>query len=187
MISTKKIISLVLIVLFVMLYLCGSAQTYVSKNIRASIYSSTPLEDIEAVSNNASAVLITGTREVAVQVPVKSLEFDRKLMQEHFNENYMESDKYPFAKFKGTIAEQIDFSKDGEYDVTVNGVLSVHGVDQKRSIPGKISIKNGTVQISTAFKVACANHKIKIPTLVFTKIAEQISVKAEGKLNLLKQ
>jgi hypothetical protein len=186
MISTKKIISLVLIAVFVMMYLCGSAQTYAGKNIHVSLFSSTPLENIRAASENGTAVLIAATREIVVQVPVKSLEFDRKLMQEHFNENYMESDRFPYAKFKGIINEQVDFAKDGEYDVTVNGILSVHGVDQKRSIPGKINIRAGVVQIGTAFTVACASHKIKIPTLVFTKIAEQISIKATGKLSLIK-
>ena len=186
MISTKKIISLVLIVLFVMLYLVGSAQTFAGKNISTSLYSSTPLEDIRAVSGKTTAVLIAGKGEIALQVPVRSLEFDRKLMQEHFNENYMESDKYPFAKFRGVIAEAIDYKRDGDYDVTVNGVLSVHGVDQKRAIKGRLSVKDGAVQISTEFKVACASHKIKIPTLVFTKIAEEITVKVSGKLSLIK-
>lgn len=107
-------------------------------------------------------------------------------MQEHFNENYIESDKYPYAKFKGLIDQPIDFTKNGDYAVTVTGVLSVHGVDKKRTIPGKVSINNGVIQISTVFKVACVDHDIKIPKLVFAKIAEFITIKAEGKFNSLK-
>lgn len=186
MIWIKKITSYLLPAMLLLLHCHVAAQTYTGKNIRVGIFSSTPLEDIKAVTDQASGVIIGKTKEIVIQVPIKTLEFDKKLMQEHFNENYMESDKYPYAKFKGAITQQIDFSKDGDYTVVVNGTLAVHGVDQKRSIPGKISIKNGMMQISTEFKIACADHRIKIPKLVFTKIAEQISIKVDGKLNLLK-
>ena len=106
-------------------------------------------------------------------------------MQEHFNENYMESEKYPLAKFKGVIEPKIDFTKDGEYSVMAKGILNVHGVDQPRTINGKIVIKNGVVNLNSNFNVACDAHKIKIPKLVFTKIAEIIQVKVQGDLNLL--
>nr|WP_068892206.1 YceI family protein [Pedobacter panaciterrae] len=175
----------VLIVLL-LLHLSAGAQNFVGKNIRIGLFSSTPLEDIRAVSDQGNAVLIAKTREIVVQLNVKTLEFDRKLMQEHFNENYIESDKYPNAKFKGMIDQSIDFTKDGDYAVTVTGILSVHGIDKKRTIPGKVTINNGIVQISTEFKVACIDHDIKIPKLVFTKIAEFITIKTEGKLNPLK-
>ena len=162
------------------------AQSYVGKNIKTAIFSSTPVEDIRAVSQSGTAAIVGRTKEIVVQVPIKSLEFDRKLMQEHFNENYMESDKYPQAKFKGTIDQVIDFTKDGDYNVSVTGVLSVHGVDKTRTIPGKLTIKDGILQIFTEFKVACADHKIKIPTLIVTKVAEVINIKIDGKLNPVK-
>ncbi|MNL77283.1 YceI-like domain protein [compost metagenome] len=72
------------------------------------------------------------------------------------------------------------------YQVTATGILSVHGVDKKRTIPGKMTISNGEIQVSAAFKVACVDHRIKIPKLMFTKIAEQINIKVEGKFNQLK-
>jgi polyisoprenoid-binding protein YceI len=106
-----------------------------------SIFSSTPVEDIKAASTAGTAVLVTQTQELAIQVPIKSLEFDKKMMQEHFNENYMESEKYPLAKFKGTIEPKIDWKKDGEYPVLAKGVLTVHGVDKPRTIAGRIIIK----------------------------------------------
>lgn len=170
----------------VLLQLNAAAQSYVGKNIKTAIFSSTPVEDIRAVSRSGTAAIVGRTREVVVQVLIKSLEFDRRLMQEHFNENYMESDKYPQAKFKGSIDQVIDFAKDGNYNVSVTGVLSVHGVDKTRTIPGKLSIKDGIVQIFTEFKVACADHKIKIPTLIVTKVAEVINVKVDGKLSPVK-
>lgn len=179
-------IDLLLGSVIMLLQLNASAQSYVGRTIKTAIFSSTPVEDIRAVSRSGTAAIVGRTREIVVQVPIKSLEFDRKLMQMHFNENYMESDKYPQAKFKGTIDQPIDFSKDGIYNVSVTGVLSVHGVDKTRTIPGKVSIKDGIVQIFSEFKVACADHKIKIPTLIITKVAEVINVKVDGKLNPVK-
>lgn len=164
----------------------GSAQTLIGKSIKVNLFSSTPVEDIKASSTMGTAVLVTQTQELAVQVPMKSLVFDKKLMQEHFNENYMESDKYPLAKFKGTIEPKIDWTKDGDYTVTAKGILSVHGVDQPRSINGKISIKNGLVNLDSSFEVTCVAHQIKIPRLVFAKIAEVIQLKVSGTLTPLK-
>lgn len=162
-----------------------NAQTFTGKTIKVAIFSSTPVEDIKAASNTGVAVLVSSKQELAVQVNIKSLDFDKKLMQEHFNENYMESDKYPQAKFRGTIEPKIDWTKDGDYTVSAKGVLSVHGVDQPRTITGKISIKNGLVNINSNFDVACVAHQIKIPSLVFTKIAEVIKVTIQGTLNPL--
>jgi len=186
MIWAKKINRILLGSLFMLVQLSASAQNYMAKSVKVRLFSSTPVEDIRAVNVNAAAVLVGKTREIVVQVPIKGFEFDRKLMQEHFNENYMESDKYPLAKFKGTIDQQIDFSKDGVYDVKVTGVLTVHGVDQARSIPGKVIVSAGAVQILTDFKVACADHRIKIPTLIITKVAEVINIKLDGQLSLVK-
>lgn len=163
----------------------ATAQTYTSKNIKFNIFSSTPIEDIKAVSYTGIAVLTTQRQELTIQVPIKSFEFDKKLMQEHFNENYMESDKYPLAKFKGIIDPKIDWTKDGEYNVSAKGILTVHGVDQARTVSGKITIKNKVASLNATFNVACAAHQIKIPSLMFTKIAETIQVKVQGNLNPL--
>ncbi|RYG11400.1 MAG: YceI family protein [Chitinophagaceae bacterium] len=183
--SSKKN-KLLLVVLFCFAFsLKATAQTYTAKNIKLTIFSSTPIEDIKAASYTGVAVLAAQKQELTIQLAIKSLEFDKKLMQEHFNENYMESEKYPLAKFKGIIEPKIDWTKDGEHNVTVKGSLSVHGVDQARTIGGKIIIKNRTVSITSSFNVTCADHKIKIPSLMFTKIAEVIQVKVQGNLNPL--
>lgn len=97
-------------------------------------------------------------------------------MQEHFNTDYMESDKYPKATFKGKIQEHIDVTKDGTYPVNAVGELEVHGVKQQRSIPGKMTVVNGTVKMTSEFMVKCADHHIEIPRLVFHNIAESIKV-----------
>lgn len=186
MIWVKKIDRVLLGSMFMLFQLSAGAQNYMAKNVKVRLFSSTPVEDIRAVNVKGAAVLVGKTREIAVQVPIKDFEFDRKLMQEHFNENYMESDKYPLAKFKGTIEQPIDFSKDGVYEVKVTGILTVHGVDQPRSISGKVVVGGGMVQIFTDFKVACADHRIKIPTLIITKVAEIINIKLDGQLSPVK-
>lgn len=187
MIYLKRISNkLSLCILFLLISCQLSAQTnFGTKTGKVSFFSSTPLEDIRAVSEKTQAVLITKNGTVAFQVPIRSFSFAKGLMQEHFNENYMESDKYPHAKFKGNIQDKIDYSKDGEYAVTANGVLNVHGVDKQRSIPGKLVVKDGKIRMITSFDVACVDHKIKIPTLVITKVAEVIKVSIDATLSPL--
>ena len=157
-------------------------QTLTTKTAKVKIFSSTPIEDIKAASEKGVAVLVAKTGDIAFQVPIKSLEFSKGLMQEHFNENYMESDKYPYAKFTGKISQAVDLSKNGEYPVSATGSLLVHGVSKQRTIPGKLIVNNGSVQLQSAFDVACADHKVKIPKLVMTKIAEVIKVNIDATL-----
>jgi len=157
------------------------AQTsFTSKEIKVNIFSSTPLEDIKAQAINAVSVIIPKSKQIVFQIPIKSLVFSRSLMQEHFNESYMESDKFPTASFKGNILDNIDFSKDGIYNVNVKGILNMHGVSKERIIKGVITITNSKLSINSNFNVACADHEIKIPSVVFKKIAEVISVTVSG-------
>ncbi len=97
-------------------------------------------------------------------------------MQEHFNENYMESEKFPHATFKGKMNETVDFSKPGTSIVTATGVLNIHGVNQKRTLNGVLTVSDAGILLETKFDVLLADHKISIPRLVFNKIAEQIEV-----------
>ena len=156
--------------------LTASAQVYMTRTGKVQFFSKTPLENIEAVNNETSCALNASTGELRYIVPVKSFKFEKALMQEHFNENYMESDKYPRATFKGKINEKIDVSKDGTYPVTVTGDLNVHNVTQHRTIPGKVSVKGGVVSMTSEFMVKCADHHITIPRLVFHNIAESLKI-----------
>jgi len=171
-----------LLTLLLVPMLLSAQSNFSTKTAKVSFFSSTPVEDIKAASGKGVAVLMSRSRDVAFQIPIKSFEFDKGLMQEHFNENYMESDKYPYARFKGRINQDIDFTKDGEYNVTVTGPLLIHGVEKTRTINGKLKISGGTLNIVSAFNVACADHNIKIPTLIVTKVAEVINVKIDANL-----
>jgi hypothetical protein len=149
---------------------------YVSKNAKISLFSSAPIEDISASTSTGVSVFNASANELAFSVAIRSFQFPKELMQEHFNSDYMESDKYPRATFKGKIQEHIDISKDGTYPVTVTGDLTVHGVTQNRSILGKLIISGGTISMTSEFMVKCADHNIKIPSIVFHNIAESIKM-----------
>jgi polyisoprenoid-binding protein YceI len=116
---------------------------------------------------------------------ITDFQFPNKLMQEHFNENYLESERYPTAKFAGKIKEQFDFTKLGSYPVTAEGNMTIHGVTKPVSVKGTIVATATALQVNFFFQVRTADYQIEVPTLVFNKIAETIDV--TGKLNLVKQ
>lgn len=153
------------------------ANTYVCTKGNIHFFSRSPLEDIEATSTLGVCVINTQTKKVYAKVAQTSFAFKDKLMQEHFNENYMESDKYPSAVLDMTIAEDIDYSKDSTYAITLTGSLDMHGVKNDREIKGALTIKNGVpVQATATFNVQLADHRIKIPKAVIMNIAEVIKV-----------
>lgn len=164
-----------------------TAQKYICKNGYTSFFSATPVENIEAKSTEASSAFDSKTGDLVIVIPIKSFKFEKSLMQEHFNENYLESDKYPKAFFKGKISEasSLDLSKDGTYKVNAQGKLTIHNVTKDVTIPGTISIKNGKINMDSKFKVRCADYSIKIPKLVMVKIAEEIEVTINNSYNTL--
>jgi hypothetical protein len=149
---------------------------FVCKNARISIYSSAPIEDISAVSQSGASVFNASTSELDFKAPIRSFRFDKSLMEEHFNSDYMESDKFPMAIFKGHLAQEVDLSRDGAYKVMVSGDLTIHGVTCKRTISGLVRVRGGIVSMSAEFMVKCADHHITIPSIVFHHIAESIRV-----------
>ncbi len=173
----KNIINLLII--SVLLSLKSFGQLYATQTGETNFFSETPVENIAATNKKTGAILNTTTGEVAVSMKMTGFEFPNKLMQEHFNENYMESEKFPTGMFKGKIVEAINFTKPGTYDVTVKGQLTMHGVTQNRDIKGKITVENGLISFQSSFDIKLVDHKIEVPTLVFSKIAESINVKTK--------
>ena len=153
------------------------SQRYICKTGETSFFSETPMENISAVNKSVSGVIDVPTQGIAIKMQMVEFKFPNKLMQEHFNENYMESEKYPTGVFSGKINEKIDFSKDGSYDISATGKFVIHGVSQERTLKGKLSIKGNSIVITSNFDVKLADHKITIPTVVMAKIAESIAVK----------
>lgn len=155
-------------------------EIFVCKNAAVSLYSKAPIEDIEAQSTKGVSVFNASTGEIAFNVPIRSFVFDKALMQEHFNENYMESDKYPQASFKGNLTDKPDLTKDGSYPVSATGIFLIHGVKQTRTIKGILAVNKGSVILNAEFMVACKDHQIQVPTLVFQHIAETIRVRVSA-------
>ena len=156
------------------------SDTYVCSNGKIKFFASTPLEDIDATSKMAVCAINTKTKKVSVKVQMSTFEFRRKKMQDDFNEDYIESNKFPYATLDGMIVEGLDFTKDGTYDVTVKGTLEMHGVKLDREVKGKLTVKNGhPYSCTSTFDVRVADHKIKIPTIVIVKIAEVAKVNAD--------
>ena len=166
----------------------AQAQRFLAKETYIRFFSGTPVEDIEATTNTAVSVWDKATGEVAFQVNIKSFTFEKALMQEHFNENYLHSDKYPKATFKGklTDASAVNWDKDGAYTAQLKGTMNIHGVDKVITVPVTVVIKDKTPSISSKFKVKCVDYNIEIPTLVLGKIAEEIEVTVKAKFELMK-
>ncbi|UZR96556.1 YceI family protein [Chondrinema litorale] len=160
------------------------AQTrLLDKEGKARFFSEAPLEDIEASTNQALGVIDTETNKVAVSILMKSFHFDKSLMEEHFNENYVESDKYPKATLTGILSEKINFDEVGKKEVLVNGELTIHGVTKQVSIPATITIQEKNVAVHTKFIIQVAEYKIKIPSVVIKNIAEEVEVTADFNFN----
>ena len=154
------------------------AQKVYTKNGNISFFSKATLENIAADNNQVSSILNQQTGELQFSVIIKSFHFKKALMEEHFNENYMESDRYPKALFKGMVTDisQVNFTKDGMYAVNVSGDLTMHGVTNKVSVPGHITVKSGVCAAVSTFKLRLADYKITIPKLVKDNIAETIDI-----------
>jgi hypothetical protein len=152
----------------------------VSKETSISFFSHAPLEDIEAKSNLGASAMNIKTGDIIFRVKNTSFQFDKKLMQEHFNENYMESDKYPLAEFKGKIEGAEKLTKDGRYTLNVSGTLLIHGVTKPYTTAALFDVKDRIIKATANFQVRLADHKITIPSIVGKKIAEVVKVKVDA-------
>ncbi len=153
---------------------------YTSDHVAFEFFSEAPIENISARSEKGVSAIDIKTMSMYFKVNIRSFEFRKSLMQEHFNEKYMESDKYPFAEFKGNIVENVDLSKDGTYPVTVKGNLNIHNVTKNYTVRGQIKVEQGKISANSKFQVRLADHHIKIPRLVIRNIAEVVEVQVSG-------
>jgi hypothetical protein len=167
-----------LLLLFMGLIFQANAQKYMTKNGYIGFFSHTPIEDIKADNNQVAGILDASTGEMVFQVLIKSFHFEKALMEEHFNENYMESDKFPKSTFTGKIINlsAINFSKNGIYDVTVEGELSIHGVINKVTTKGSVEIVTGGINANSKFNIIPEDYKIDIPGVVRNNIAKTLEV-----------
>jgi polyisoprenoid-binding protein YceI len=154
------------------------SQKYLTKNGSIRFFSDSPLEKIEARNKQVNCALDATTGDFVFKVLMKSFEFEKALMQEHFNENYVESDKFPNSTFIGKVTNirEIDLAKDGTYHAVVEGKLTIHGVTRNVREKGTFEVKQGKVNGKTKFNILLADYGIAIPGAVVNSISKTIEI-----------
>ena len=165
------------------------AQRFITKSGKITFFSDSPLEKIEAVNNSVNSALDTQTGMFVFKVLMKSFTFEKALMQEHFNENYVESDKYPVATFKGKVTniDKIDFGTAGKYDAIVEGNLTMHGKTKKIKTTGVFTVYDEGIKGTSSFSIKLADYGVEIPSIVAEKIAKEILINVDINLKPLKK
>lgn len=153
------------------------AKVWVVESGSVSFFSKAPKELIEARSKDLKGGLDLAKGVFAFQIGIVSFQgFNSPLQQQHFNENYMESAAHPLAKYTGKIIEDLDLSRDGIYSVRTKGKFTVHGITVERILPSTVTVKSGKVSLRSEFTVPLTDHNIKIPRVVYDKLAPEIAV-----------
>lgn len=159
-------------------YNAGAQENYITQEGFIRFYSHTPIEDITAENNKVGSIINAATGEMVFTLKMTDFQFEKKLMQQHFNENYVESDKFPTATFKGSITnhDQVDYTSPGSYNVNVKGDLTIHGVTNMLQTTGTIEVTRKGLKAASKFIVQPADFDIKIPGIVRNKIAKEMEV-----------
>jgi hypothetical protein len=160
---------------------------YFTREGTLSFFSKAPLEDIEAQSKNGIAIFDTSNGEVIARVSIKTFDFEKDLMEEHFNENYLESDKYPSGEFKGALKgfNWDDFLEKKKNEYQVEGMLTIHGETNKILTNIVMELEGSSIKAAGEFKIPLKDYKIKIPKMVIKNIAEEILVTLEFTMDKL--
>lgn len=172
----------VAIILIAVNFASHAQSKFLDKTCNVSFVSTTPLEKIEGNNTSAISVLDIATGAMEFAVLIKAFEFRQALLQEHFNENYMESEQFPKASFKGQIKDntKVDYKTDGTYPVDVAGTLTIHGVSKQITTQGNIKVVSGNIQGLASFSVKPEDYNIAIPGVVKDKIAKDIAITVEA-------
>jgi hypothetical protein len=150
---------------------------YTCKNGQVNFVSDAPLELIKASTKNLSGVINISDRSFSFIIPTKSFEgFNSSLQRTHFNEDYMESETYPNSTFKGKIIEEVDLSKQGNYQIRAKGKMNIHGVENDRIVRCDLIVNEDKIDVKASFTVFLDDHNIAIPSIVNQKIAEEIKL-----------
>jgi hypothetical protein len=155
-----------------------AAQKLTAERTFVSFFSKASIEDIKGENTKAMSIFNSETMDIVFSIPIKEFEFDKPLMKEHFNEKYLESEKFPKATFAGKVS---GFSKEfsGEQNATAKGKMTIHGVSREIEVPGLISVEGGRTLVKAVFKIKLADYDVKIPQLLWKNIAEQVEVKID--------
>lgn len=173
---------LAVLVLLIGIALTGvKAQKYITKEGTISIFSQTSLFTIEAKNQKVASILNAETGDVVASTLVRSFNFKEALVEEHFNENYMESEKYPKSQFKGKITNwsTVDINKDGTYPINIEGELTMHGQTRNETMKGKLTVKGGKISATAETNVSLENYKIIVEESYKDRINDKIKLVIE--------
>ncbi len=164
-------------------------QKFFTRNGHLGFFSKTNMEDIKANNESVTYIMDLSTGEINISALQTNFQFEKALMQEHYNENYVESSKFPKAIFKGKIDDmtKVNFKMEGVYNAKISGNLEIHGVTKPYSVDATFKVGGGHVVAETHFKVKCADHNIKIEASLKNNIAESIDVNAKADMTELKK
>jgi len=168
-----KLVKIITLLMF--LPVLTYAQTYKSTESHIRFFSDAPLEDIEAVNTDGVSAFNVKTGAIAFSIPIVGFEFKKSLMQEHFNENYLESGKYPTATFKGKISGY-NLNNKQFHSAKAVGTMKIHGVEKQVEIEGEMKFVDDKLFMKSVFPVTVADYNIEIPKVVFYNIAEVVEV-----------
>jgi len=164
-----------LLFVFSIFYTSGLAQKYKSQSGSITFFSSATIEDITATTVKSGSVIDLSKRQIVFSVPINTFEFDKSLMKEHFNEKYMESEKFPKAVYSGTFSG-FDPSIKGKQNASSNGSLTIHGVKKQVKLSGTLEMNDDTMWLESTFIVKLEDYEVKIPKVLWQNIAEQVEV-----------
>ena len=189
--KAKRFKFIVPFVLLLSVSLFSTAQSkYFTRNGKVSFDATSPSspEKIDGKNEKATSVLDASNGQLEFAVLMKAFMFEKALMEEHFNENYVESDKFPKATFKGVIRNmsEINLLKDGTYVTKVAGKLTLHGVTKDVETTGTITVKGGSVSAKSDFKILLSDYNIQVPSLVQDKVAKEATISVDVNYDLLK-
>ena len=153
---------------------------YFTRSGTISFFSSTPIEDIKAINEQTTCVLDLETGDLSFRIPIRGFIFKNGLMQEHFNENYLESDTYPNASFTGSIEGWKDITlSETLQPVSLKGTMTIHGVSKEIAESGNILMKEDRLIGAATFKINVADYKIEIPKILRENIAKVVDVSVD--------
>jgi hypothetical protein len=182
-----KMNKFILSMVFLAMMTIANGQKYFSKNAIIRFHSDSPLEKIEAMNSTANTVLDAATGKIEFSALNNAFVFQKALMQEHFNENYMESSKFPKLMFKGTVNEidKVKFKEPGTYKITVTGDMTIHGVTKNITAPAELIVDAKGLHGNAKFMVKCSDYDIKIPAVVKDNISNDVEITVKVDYNLL--
>ncbi len=180
------------IAIFVVVFICFkvsySQEKYFTKTGKIQFFSKTVAENVDATNRSAAVIHDSKTGDLQFAVLMKGFEFKKALMQEHFNREYVESDKFPKAEFKGQIVNnsEIKYTADGTYPAKVKGKLTLHGITKEIETAGTITVKNGKITTAATFNIQLPDYSIKVPAVNRSQISDNIKINVECSLDVLK-